>query len=32
MSSVVSFTAIQKRPGASPVEGKTIGHRIVDTK
>ena len=27
-----TFTAIQKRTGASPVEGKTIGHRIVDTK
>ena len=27
-----AFTAIQKRTGASPVEGKTIGHGIVDTK
>jgi hypothetical protein len=27
-----TFTAIQKRAGASPVEGKTIGYGIVDTK
>ena len=27
-----TFTAIQKRAGASPVEGKTIGRGIVDTK
>ena len=27
-----TFTPIQKRTGASPVAGKTIGHRIVDTK
>ena len=27
-----AFTPILKWTGASPVEGKTIGHRIVDTK
>jgi hypothetical protein len=27
-----TFTAIQKRAGASPVEGKTISYEIVDTK